>query len=154
MEGKALVSEIHPLGTKINNNGFNILKQIQAWYQLCDPADLGDGNYNFREITMLIARTMEQKGLDFIIRDWAHLDYMAVPFLEAPCYRSRLVELLEQDFNIVQYHLVRHPVPQWLSTNHLKIISGKLGLEQYLKGCFHYAELCLKNGFAQYEAFC
>jgi len=111
MEGKALVSEIHPLGTKINNNGFNILKQIQAWYQLCDPADLGDGNYNFREITMLIARTMEQKGLDFIIRDWAHLDYMAVPFLEAPCYRSRLVELLEQDFNIVQYHLVRHHSP-------------------------------------------
>jgi len=152
MEGVALLSEIHPVGSLVSN--VNILSQAVNWYQLFQSGELArDKSYDFDEITLLIAEAMEAKGLQLVIRDWAHLDYMAVPFIDKPYYRSRLVEQLEKYFDIIQYHLVRHPVPQWISTNKVPIIHGKLTLEQYLEGYYHYACSCVDNGYVRYEDF-
>lgn len=152
MDGIALLSEIHPFGSQVSET-FNILSQARKWYQVPAADVLGNKRYSFNEITRLIATAMEEKGLQLIIRDWVHVDYMAVPFLDQPCYRSRLVEVLQQDFDIIQFHLVRHPVPQWFSTDRLAIIHGRLSLEQYLEGHYRYAELCRQNGFIRYEDF-
>jgi len=152
MERIALLSEIHPFGSQVSDT-FNILSQARKWYQVPDKEVLGNKRYNFNEITRLIAEALEEKGLQLIIRDWVHVDFMAVPFLEQPYYHSRLVEFLEKDFDIVQFHLVRHPVPQWFSTDKLAIIHGRLSLEQYLEGHYRYAELCRQNGFIRYEDF-
>ena len=152
MEGIAMLSEIHPFGSQVSDT-FNILSQARKWYQVPNTELLGNKRFSFNEITRLIAEALEEKGLQLIIRDWVHVDFMAVPFLEEPCYRSRLVEFLEKDFEITQFHLVRHPVPQWFSTDKLSIIHGRLSLEKYLEGHCRYAELCQQNGFIRYEDF-
>jgi len=152
MDGVALLSEIHPNGSQQGVN-FNILAQAKKWYQLFQNEPLTNKRYSFCEITEIIAQTVEKKGLHLVIRDWAHLDFMAVPFFEKPYYHSRLVEVLEKNFNIIQYHLVRHPVPQWFSTDEIGIIHGKLPLEQYLEGYYRYAQLCVNNGYVRYEDF-
>jgi hypothetical protein len=152
MNGVALLSEIHPYGAQLGPN-FNILAQATNWYQLFQSTPPTDKRYSFNEIVQLIAAAMEEKGLQLIIRDWVHLDFMAVPFLKEPYYHSRLVEFLEKDFDLLQYHLVRHPVPQWFSTDSLGIVHGKLPLEQYLEGYYRYAQLSVNNGYVRYEDF-
>jgi len=152
MDGVALLSEIHPYGAQLGVN-FNILAQAKNWYQLFQKEQLTDKRYNFNEITEIIAQALEEKGLQLVIRDWVHLDFMAVPFVDKPYYHSRLVEFLEKDFDLLQYHLVRHPVPQWFSTDRLAIIHGKLSLEQYLEGYYRYSQLCIRNGYFRYEDF-
>jgi hypothetical protein len=152
MERIALLSEIHPFGSQVSDT-FNILTQARNWYQVPSAEQLGNKRYSFNDITRLIAEALEARGLQLVIRDWVHVDFMAVPFLETPYYRSRLVEFLEQDFDIIQFHLVRHPVPQWFSTNKLAIVHGRLSLEQYLEGHYRYAELCRENGYVRYEDF-
>ena len=152
MDGVALLSEIHPVGSLVSD--INILNQAVNWYQLFRSGEIPrDKSFTFDEITMLIARALDKKGLQLVIRDWVHLDFMAVPFIDKPYYHSRLVEQLEKDFTIIQYHLVRHPVPQWISTNRIQIIHGKLSLEQYLEGYYRYALSCLDNGYVRYEDF-
>ena len=152
MEHIALLSEIHPFGSQVGDT-FNILSQARKWYQVPTADVLGNKRFSFNEITRLIAEALDEKGLQLIIRDWVHVDFMAVPFLDEPCYRSRLVEFLEKDFDIIQFHLVRHPVPQWFSTDKLALIHGQLSLEQFLEGHYRYAELCRQNGFIRYEDF-
>ena len=152
MDGVALLSEIHPYGAQIGPN-FNVLAQAKNWYQLFQNEQPTDKRYAFNEILVLIAQGMEDKGLQLVVRDWVHLDFMAVPFISEPYYHSRLVESLQSDFDIVQYHLVRHPVSQWLSTNNLAVIKGRLSLQQYLQGYYHYACLCVANGYVRYEDF-
>lgn len=152
MDGIALLSEIHPVGSLVSD--INILNQAMDWYQLFKSGELQpDRDYTFAEIIRLIAREIEDKGLQLVIRDWAHLDFMALPYIDRPYYRSRLVEQLEKDFDIIQFHLFRHPVPQWFSTDSVPIIHGKLSLEQYLEGYFHFACSCTDNGFVRYEDF-
>ena len=152
MDNIALLSEIHPLGVQAAN--INILEQAVKWYGLFQAGEISPvKRYTFSEITMLISRAMETKGLQLVIRDWTHLDFMAVPFIDKPYYRSRLVEHLQKDFDIIQYHLVRHPVPQWFSTNNLAVMHGKLMLEQYLEGYYRYACLASENGYVRYEDF-
>jgi len=161
MDGVALLSEIHPYGVEAAkkfgpkvSSAINILNQAVNWYQLFKPEDFVGKSYDFTDITKMIANRLEKRDLQLIIRDWVHLDFMAIPFLDKPYYHSRLVEFLEQDFDIVQYHLVRHPAPQWMSTCRLVIMQGKLPLHQFLEGCYQYAKLCQENGFVRYEDFC
>jgi len=152
MENIALLSEIHPFGSNFSKK-FNILLQARKWYQVPSDDVLGDKRYSFNEITKLIYEALEKKGLTLIIRDWIHWDFMAVPFIEEPYYRSRLVEFLEEDFDIIQFHLVRHPVPQWFSFEKFKLLHGRLTLEQNLERYYRYAELSRQNGFVRYEDF-
>ena len=141
MEHIALLSEIHPFGAQVSDT-FNILSQARKWYDVPKTEVLGSKRFSFNEITRLIAEALDEKGLQLIIRDWVHLDFMAVPFLDEPYYQSRLVELLEKDFDIIQFHLVRHPVAQWLSFDKYGTLHGILSLEQNLERYYRYAELC------------
>lgn len=153
MEGVVLLSEIHPYGAKIHQQ-WSILNQAVSKHGLTRAGIECRQDTPFEEVTRVIAREAESKGLQLVIRDWAHLDFMAVPYIERPCYQSRLLHSLKEDFDITQLHLTRHPVPQWLSTNRLSIIRGRLPLEKYLEGCFRYAQMCVKNGYVRYEDFC
>ena len=81
MDGVALLSEIHPVGSLVSD--INILNQAVNWYQLFRSGEIPrDKSFTFDEITMLIARALDKKGLQLVIRDWVHLDFMAVPFID------------------------------------------------------------------------
>ena len=147
-----MLSEIHPLGTRM----FNPVQQAQTWYQLFSEQEIQDhfsGPVPFASVIGLINSKVEQLGKQLVLRDWTHLDYTAVPFLQQPSYRLLLSEALVQNFNVVRIATTRHPIDQWLSLNRLSLVQGKISLEHYLVGYLRFAEAAKKIGFVRYEDF-
>jgi hypothetical protein len=148
MENIVLLSEIHPMGTQI----FNPLEQACDWYRLVKPGDVSHG-YSFPDTIRLIAQQSEAAGKTLVIRDWAHLDYIGIPFVKQPEYRSQLQEALADTFEVSAFALVRHPADQWFSTRRLKVMEQRLTLETYLAGYRRFAERAAAQGFIRYEEF-
>jgi len=153
MSDVVLLSEIHPLGTRL----FNPLRQAHEWFQLLTPADVarlrGAGSLDFREAIALICERCQERGKTLLIRDWSHLDFTAVPFLPAPSYQLRIVQVLQDRFTVRHLATVRHPLDQWLSLRRLALVHDRLTLEAFLLGYRRFAECCAQIGFVRYEAF-
>jgi hypothetical protein len=153
MENVVLLSEIHPLGA----TWFNPLDQAREWYKLLTDSDIEQvqkaGGVSFNSAITLIYERAVAQDKTLIIRDWSHLDYTAVPFVENPVYRLAIAETLQNDFRIKHKATVRHPVDQWLSLRQLDAMRGKITLEAFLVGYRKFAEACRDIGFVRYEDF-
>ncbi|MDX1541222.1 MAG: hypothetical protein R3349_07430 [Geminicoccaceae bacterium] len=153
MDGILLLSEIHPRGTR----WFNPLIQAQRWYQLFTAEQLQaferQGRIDFADGIARIAERASERGRALVLRDWSHLDFTGVPFIQRPAYRLLLADALGARFDLVQTCTVRHPIDQWLSLSRLEILQGKLFLEPFLLGHRRFAELAVEIGFARYEDF-
>ncbi|MHC4487747.1 MAG: O-linked N-acetylglucosamine transferase family protein [Planctomycetota bacterium] len=153
MNNIVLLSEIHPLGTAY----LNPVIQAHNWHNLLTTEETrtlnARENIDFVDIIGLIETRCTETGRSLVIRDWGHLDFMAVPFLEQPSYRMLLAEVFAPAFDVIQIALVRHPVDQWLSLNKLALIQGKLTLEMFLRGYLRFAEHSVRIGFVRYEDF-
>jgi hypothetical protein len=153
MENTVLLSEIHPKGDKY----FNPIIQAHRWHNLLHPVDLDlfnrRKNVKFSNAIRLIERRCSEIKQKLVIRDWAHLDFIGVPFLQAPDYRMSLVDQLEPHFDIRQIALVRHPVDLWLSLSKLEIMKEHLDLDHYLKGYLEFAQQASEIGYVRYEDF-
>ncbi|HET6521652.1 MAG TPA: hypothetical protein VFG47_17805 [Geminicoccaceae bacterium] len=151
MDGVLLLSEIHPLATR----RFNPLDQAQGWFRLLtdgDVADLRRGRgVSFPDAIGLIRRRAAERGRALVIRDWSHLDFTGVPFVERPPYRLLTAEALRPVFALRQLCTVRHPLDQWLSLRRLALIQGRLTPETYLRGYRAFAEVAAGIGFVRYE---
>jgi len=153
MDRILLLSEIHPLGTSL----FNPLKQANEWFHLLKPKDVArlknKTRLEFVEAISLIDRRCRQRGKTLVLRDWAHLDFTGIPFLQKPPYRFLLSDALRERFTIHKAAIVRHPVDQWLSLRKLAIMQGKISLPLFLKGYRKYAEKCADMDYIKYEDF-
>lgn len=159
MDGVAMLSEIHPAGTRM----FNPVQQAYEWFGLLSDADLRALQAQappatFADAIGLIERRGRERGQHLVIRDWAHLDFTGVPFIPKPNYRFALVEALQPHFRLLRAALVRHPVDQWLSVRKLDLVKGALdnrafSLKAFLKGYAHYAEQCARLPLFRYEDF-
>jgi hypothetical protein len=148
MGNTVLLSEIHPRGTSI----FNPLEQAQAWYKMFSLEEIR-GTSNFVNAIQRVEARCRQSGRHLVIRDWAHLDFIGVPFIRSPQFRLELSDTLSPAFHIIQYALVRHPIDQWQSTAGLGLMQGILDLDVFLAGYRRFAELCVTTGFMRYEDF-
>lgn len=148
MEGVVLLSEIHPGSMQI----FNPLEQAQKWYGLLTPEEI-QGSLSFEQAIQLIDQRCTETNKTLLIRDWAHLDFIGIPFLKNPGFHLQLTETLAKNFNVIQFALVRHPIDQWLSTTELDIIKGKLALDDFLAGYRKFAEQSVSTGYMRYEDF-
>lgn len=153
MKNIYLLSEIHPRGC----DRFNPITQAHGWHGLFDSSSLADlgkrKEIPFREAIRIIEQRSRTVGGYLVLRDWAHLDFMAVPFLEKPTYKLLLTEALRPDFEPCQVALVRHPVDEWLSLRKLAILDGKLKLSDYMEGFLRFAEYAANIGYVRYEDF-
>ena len=158
MSGIVLLSEIHPLGTKI----FNPLAQAHEWHRLLTPSDLRQLRDNsaivFQDSIALIAQRCREQQKTLIIRDWSHLDFTAIPFLSVPTYELTLANMLAERLEVIHTATVRHPIDQWLSLYvHLQQdqnMQGKnLTLDRFLLGYLKFAEESVRIGFMRYEDF-
>ena len=152
MEQVIMLSEIHPLGTSM----FNPVTQAQEWFQLFSEQEVQNHFSEptpFASVIGLINNKVEQRGKKLVLRDWTHLDYTAVPFLQQPSYRLLLNEALVQNFNVLRITTTRHPIDQCLSLNRLLLVHNKISLEQYLIGYLRFAEAAKEIGFIRYEDF-
>ncbi len=145
MENTILLSEVHPLSYKV----YNALFQARQWHNLLRPEDTAT---DFVGAIGLIAKRCDEAGKKLIIRDWSHLDFIAVPFLEKATYQPIVAEMLAA-FKIIHLSLVRNPIDQWLSTDSLAVLHDKLSLEEFLLGYAKFAEYSASAGFVRYEDF-
>jgi len=153
MERVVLLSEIHPLGAHIHPR-FNPLAQAVQWHQLFNPAELPAGKaLDFAAAIQLIADRCVARDKLLVIRDWAYLDYMGVPYNLQPAGQPQLVAALQTRFHIRQYFLVRHPVDQWLSICQGRILKQHLTVAVYLRASLQYARAARQAAFLRYEDF-
>jgi hypothetical protein len=153
MEDIALLSEVHPFAT---SGQFNPLDQANNWLGidvLGELAALGKGNeVTWLDAIEIIHRCVSTQGRKLVVRDWSHLDFTGVPWVQ-PTYQTTTAQLLGTKFDIHQAYSVRHPIDQWLSLSKLGVIAGKLDVATYLKGYRAFAEVAVDDGFLRYEDF-
>ena len=155
MKDIILLSEMHPLGGKCLKY-LDPIKQAHEWHGLFSSEELAairEKRLNFAEIIGLVHAKSAAAHKALVLRDWAHLDFMAVPFLPEAGYKLGLADALKDDFKLLQIALVRHPVDQWLSLTKLAVAHGKLSLAAYLRGYLKFAQYCSQTGFIRYEDF-
>lgn len=152
MHGVALLSEIHPGGTRY----FNPIAQARAWYGVPAPDDLAriapDGRIDFAAAVALIRDALVAQGRHLVLRDWSHLDFTGVPFAR-PSYRLLLAEALRTRCRLRQVCTVRHPLDQWQSVSRLAVMQDRLRLAPFLLGYRRFAEAAVEIGFLRYEDF-
>jgi predicted O-linked N-acetylglucosamine transferase (SPINDLY family) len=148
-----LLSEIHPKGHK----HFNPIQQARQWHDLLHPVDLDllnrKKNVKFAQAIKLIYSRASEISQKLVIRDWAHLDFIGVPFLEKPEYKMGLLDELRPHFDFKQIALVRHPVDQWLSLSKLQVMKNHLDIDHYLKGYLEFTKQAAEIGYIRYEDF-
>lgn len=149
MTGVAVLSEIHPMAAHM----MNPVAQAKHWFGLLSDEDCARGTTGFDDAIELIAQRSTERGMQLVIREWTHWDYIGQPFVEKPRNRSLLADILQSRFRLLQAAIVRHPIDQWLSLRELALIHGKVGLGSYLEGYRRYADLCVQTGFVRYEDF-
>jgi hypothetical protein len=149
MNGVVVLSEIHPLAVHL----MNPVAQARVWFGLLSVEDCARGTISFADAIELIARRCDVRGKHLVIREWSHWDYIGVPFVPGPRYRSLLVDMLRERFGVRSTALVRHPVDMWLNLRELSLVHSALTLDVYLEGYRRFAELCTRTGFMRYEDF-
>lgn len=153
MNDTVLLSEIHPLGAPM----IDPLEQAREWHNLLESSDSLSSQtglqLDFPSAVRLIEARCHETNQRLVIRNWAHLDFMGVPFVDRPSFRMLLVQTLAPIFDIIQCALVRHPVDMWLSLDKLPLMHEGLSLETFLEGYLEFAAKSVHMGFIRYEDF-
>jgi len=172
MPGVALLSEVNPAVTALAARAwarqdresseilwsFDPIRQADRWHHLITPDDFAQlralrGPMPFEQAIALIHRRARDRGLQLILRDWSHIDFLGIPFIEKPPCTLGIIQALAGPYALPQAFTVRHPIDQWLSMEHTEFLKGSLTLEAYLLGCRRFAELAARAGFTRYEDF-
>lgn len=154
MEKIVLLSEIHPLGCTIHNP----LQQAYEWFSLFDEAEVRANlsrEFTFLEAVELIHRRVMEHDRILVIRDWSHLDFTGVPFLEKPSCRLMLADALRERYTVIPFFTVRNPVDQWISLNRLIMFrrGPRPELRAFLRGYLRFAEFARATGYIRFEDF-
>ncbi len=154
MENVVLLSEVHP---RVMDGIFNPLKQAEQWHKLFRKDDLwhihNQPDISWIQAIELIYRRSLQAGKHLLLRDWSHIDFTAVPWVDKPSYTLTIASELGKYFHINNTCTVRHPIDQWISLSNLSIISGKIDISTFLNGYRKFAEIAAETGFIRYEDF-
>jgi len=152
MHGIALLSEIHPRGI----NYYNPVNQAIEWYKLFsdkDIADMSGVGMSLEEVIVLIETRCRERNLSLILRDWAHLDFIGVPFVSKPSGTPELADILALNFSMNRIYLVRHPVDIWQSLIRDSRLKAAISLERFLSAYLQYAQLAASGDMIRYEDF-
>ncbi|MFW6315176.1 MAG: hypothetical protein ACOC0S_06300, partial [Desulfohalobiaceae bacterium] len=159
MQDVILLSEVHPLAMQVAKqygNTFSPLHQAHRWFGLFsaqEVAELEKEDLGYSRIIQEIQERVAKQGKVLVLRDWSHLDFTGVPFVQSPSYAFSHAKTLAKDFQVIHTATVRHPIDQWLSVSKLGIIQGKLDLDQFLYGYLEFARQARDIGFIRYEDF-
>ena len=156
MKDVILLSEIHPFAKRVASqfgNQFDPLHQAQAWFDLFsqdEVIELQNSNLSYAQTIKLIHDRVQAQNKILVLRDWTHLDFTGVPFITKPTYSFNQVAFLQDDFQILNTAIVRHPIDQWLSLDKLSIVHGKIDIKEFLHGYLEFSRRAVKTGFIRY----
>jgi len=148
MSEVVLLSEIHPRGVF-----FSPSRQAASWFGLMTPEEVErlDGPDHFPMAIAFLCERAGAQGRKLILREWSHLDFYGLPFIDEPLWRSSLAETFTSDFTLRRAAVVRHPVEQLISMNLQVLMTDKPDLGRFLKGYRRFAEMAVETGFVRYE---
>jgi hypothetical protein len=156
MDGVFLLSEINPRGL----HRFNPLVQAHRWFGLLTEDEVrqwADAGMTLAEAMDRLSARAEEKGGRLVVRDWSHMDFMALPFADKPTNRLTLVEALRGTFSIRNAAIVRHPADQTESLVRTWPGEALPPLGTFLRANRDFAEvLCAEDApvpFFRYEDF-
>lgn len=152
MHGVILLSEVHPGNTEVPE----LLRQARDWYGLVLHGDSvrwrETGEPSMLQLITLCEQRARARGARLVLRDWTHLDYVGVPYVE-PQFGFGLRDAIAETFDVVEAITVRHPLDQFLSMLRMEVMQDHLSAIPYLKGCAAFAEHAAARGFVRYEDF-
>lgn len=125
-----LLSEVHPLGVAL----IDPAEQAFRWHKLLKPAEVAQwrgGRGRADQLMALLTARASDQGKTLLLRDWSHLDYLGVPFVE-PAFLSRSSQLLGARFHLRRFATARHPADQWMSQQRLDLLRGRVDPAAYL----------------------
>lgn len=120
MDRILLLSEIHPMDVRFHNP----LQQACDWFTLFSANEIdkwrsGSQDLDFNEVIGLIRERAASRDQHLVFRDWSHIDFTGLPFLQQPTYTLTLADTLRQQHELLSVFTVRHPLDQWISLNKL-----------------------------------
>ncbi len=133
--------------------------QAKDWFGLVTDDDIAALNSgpqpDFKKTIDLIHQRCAEDGKQLVIRDWNHLDFLALPFLDTQPNRLCLIDSLRGSYDIKQLCLVRHPLDQSQSIRRLQIWQkyGETEFKLLLRSMRLFAEHAARIGFVRYEDF-
>ena len=151
MSKLVVLSEVHPAALKHTNP----VRQAHEWFALIsapERAAFERPGADFSEFITLVEQRARHKGKRLVLRDWAHIDYVGVPY-GAPTNRPALLNALAPRFELHTAVTVRHPLDQWLSLVTLDVVRGRLTPEDYLRAVRAFSEQIADAPFTRFEDF-
>lgn len=151
MDPVVLLSEIHPGDLRSTNP----MHQARDWFGLVGAKDMMRWKVRAPSLLQFVSlcdTRARGKGRTLVLRDWSHLDYIGVPFVE-PGYGFALGESLEAAYELRVSVTTRHPLDQYLSLSQLWAVAPHVDFDKYCHGCLRFAEYASGHGFHRYEDF-
>ena len=148
----AMYNDLHPLG-EVFFPPFLIANQRSDLFTDDEWDVLSKRKLSFKEKMILIHTKVEQNGLNMVLSDWAHLDFIAQPYLPVPNYEVGTRDALSSCFDVRSIFVMRHPISQWASYCRETKVSDHISVEEFLRGYRKMAEIAASEVFVTCEAF-
>jgi hypothetical protein len=149
-----VLSEVHPFDPQRKLTG-----QAAKWFGLLGENDLPwlkqsaarGPSTAFAEIVTCLAERSAEQGRHLVLRDWSHLDFLGMPFVDRPPMRLRTEEALRGRCELRQAFLVRHPLDQYASSISRPGMAPHITPVRFLGAYLAFARLAAARGFQRYE---
>lgn len=152
MSEVVLLSEIHQDVMSIYPHYTHPITQALNW-GIITPQELEGKRLNIIDTITLIEEKCTSQNKKLVIRDFAYLDFIGMPIVKPPSFKLMLAEILSNDFEVIQFAIVRHPLDQWLSMINSTPHFLRVPLDVYLRGYLEFSKQIRAFGFIRYEDF-
>lgn len=149
----ALLSDAHPLGMMM----FPPVEQARDWYGLFskeETADIRRRDLQYEKEIVRIHLKAREAGKNLVLRDWTHMDYIALPFMATPSFHQGSLERLDPLFDVANLFIVQHPLRQWNDYKKLVRLHDVISVDMFCRGFRKFAENAVTTKFLRLEDFC
>ena len=148
----AMLGELH-CAARPRYGGFNPLVQGRDWYGLIADEELPPiESYNFRDAIDLVLERCRERGIQPVLRDWNHRDFMIETGPTAGTFNT--AKSLTDRYELQQTALARHPISQWQSFQNFAPLRNRFPIADFMRGYLAYAKQCRGLPLIRYEDFC
>ena len=154
MRNILVLSEVHPLDPEVK-----ITRQAAQWFQLLGTKDepwlksLSNRHplEAFADIVVCLAERCAKRTQYLVLRDWSHLDFLGVPFVDRPPLQLLTERALQDRCGLRQAFVVRHPLDQYASSASRPGMAPHLTPRRFVEAYRAFAQLAASRGFQRYE---
>jgi len=134
-------------------------RQASAWYQLLGEDDVPwlqevsalPPLEAYAEIVVRLAERSAARGRHLVLRDWSHLDFLGIPFVDRPPMELLTEAALKDRCRLRQAFFVRHPLDQYASSASRPGMAPHLAPRRFVEAYHAFAQVAASRGFQRYE---